>query len=106
MSLALTSPLPLDKIEEFCRRNHIRELALFGSVLRDDFGPESDIDVLVEFEPQARLGIFDLVRMQSELEAVFGRPVDLVDKTAIQKSRNYIRRRAILGSAETVYASR
>lgn len=94
-----------EKIADFCRRHHIRKLALFGSVLREDFGPESDVDVLVEFEPEARCGLFDLVHMQSELEEILERGVDLVERSAIERSRNYIRRKAILSSAETVYAS-
>lgn len=68
--------IPTDKIAEFCRRNHIRRLSLFGSVLRDDFRPESDVDVLVEFEPGKTPGLrfFD---MEDELSELFGRKVDL-----------------------------
>ena len=98
--------IPQDRIADFCRRHRIRELALFGSVLREDFRPDSDVDVLVEFEPDTRHGLFALARMQSELEQILGRGVDLIERSAIEKSRNYIRRKAILGSAETVYASR
>jgi uncharacterized protein len=97
--------VPKDRIADFCRRHRIRELALFGSVLRQDFRPDSDVDVLVEFEPQTRNGLFDLARMQFELEEILGRGVDLVERPAIEKSRNYLRRKAILGSTETVYAS-
>ena len=64
--------VPKDKIEDFCRRNHIRRLALFGSVLRDDFSPESDVDVLVEFEPAARVGLFKLHDLEQELSRLFG----------------------------------
>jgi len=98
--------IPQDKIADFCRRYRIRKLALFGSVLREDFRPDSDVDVLVEFEPEAHYGLFALARMQSELEEIFGRDVHLVERPAIENSRNYIRRKAILNSAETVYASR
>jgi len=69
--------LDKDKIAEFCRKHHIRRLALFGSVLRDDFGPESDVDVLVEFETGARVGMIGLAGMEIELSEVVGRKVDL-----------------------------
>ncbi len=68
--------IPNDKIAEFCRRNHIRRLALFGSVLRDDFRPDSDVDVLVEFEPEARVGL-RFFGMEEELSEILGRKVDL-----------------------------
>jgi len=69
--------IPKERIAEFCRRNYIRRLALFGSVLRDDFTPESDVDVLVEFEPDARVGLLSLARMEIELGELLGRKVDL-----------------------------
>jgi hypothetical protein len=69
--------MPKQRIAEFCRRNHIRRLALFGSVLRDDFGPESDVDVLVEFEAGARVGLLRLAGMEIELGEILGRKVDL-----------------------------
>jgi len=69
--------IPNEKIAEFCRRNHIKRLALFGSVLRDDFRPDSDIDVLVEFEPEARVGLLTLAGMEIELSELLGRKVDL-----------------------------
>jgi predicted nucleotidyltransferase len=65
--------IPRAEIEAFCKRHHIRRLALFGSVLRDDFGPDSDVDVLVEFEPDIRVGYFTLVTIQYELAEVIGR---------------------------------
>jgi len=68
--------IPKDRIAEFCRKNHIKRLALFGSVLRDDFGPDSDIDVLVEFEPGARVGL-RFFGMEIELSEMLGRKVDL-----------------------------
>lgn len=64
-------------ISEFCRRNQIRKLSLFGSVLRDDFRPESDVDFLVEFKPEARIGLLGLARIELELEDLIGREVDL-----------------------------
>ena len=69
--------IPKEQIAEFCRCNHIRRLGLFGSVLRDDFTPESDVDVLVEFEPDARVGLLGLARMEIELGDLLGRKVDL-----------------------------
>ncbi len=98
--------LPKDKIQEFCRRWRITELALFGSVLRDDFRPDSDVDVMVSFAPEARWSLLDLMEMQSELEAALGRKVDLVERCAIELSENYIRRRHILASVEPVYVAR
>ena len=70
-------PIPQDKVADFCRRNHIRKLALFGSVLREDFRPDSDVDVLVEFQPGARVGLLALAGMELELSALVGRRVDL-----------------------------
>jgi len=69
--------IPDDKIADFCRQNRIKRLALFGSVLRDDFRPDSDVDVLVEFEPDARVGLLGLARMEIELGDLLGRKVDL-----------------------------
>jgi len=97
--------IPQQTIEEFCRKWRIIEFSLFGSAVRDDFRPESDIDVLVRFAPDAGHTLFDLVHMQDELCGLFGREVDLVEKTAIERSRNYLRRKAILGTAEIVYAA-
>jgi len=98
-------PLPTAQLAEFCRRNHIRQLALFGSVLRDDFRPDSDVDVLVEFESDAHWSLFDLVSMQNELEKLIGREVDLVERAAVEQSENYIRRKSILKNLEVVYAA-
>jgi predicted nucleotidyltransferase len=95
----------LDEIGDFCRRWQVAELALFGSVLRDDFKPNSDIDVLVMFTPDAKWSLLDHVRMEQELTSVFGRKVDLVSKRAIQQSENWIRRREILTTAQPVYVS-
>jgi hypothetical protein len=97
--------IPQDRVTDFCRRWQIAELALFGSVLGDDFHPDSDVDVLISFHPEARHTLFDMVQMQEELERLFGHKVDLVSRRGIETSRNYIRRRAILESAEVVYGS-
>ena len=95
-----------DKIAEFCRRWKITEFAFFGSVLRDDFRPDSDVDVLVTFTDDAKWSLFDHVTMEEELSAIFGRKVDLVSRRAIERSANWIRRQAILEGAESYYASR
>lgn len=91
---------------EFCKRWKVTELAFFGSVLRDDFHPDSDIDLLVSFHPRARISLFDLVRMQNELKEIFGRDVDLVERSAIENSENYIRRKSILSNTKVIYAAR
>ena len=98
--------IPQKKLAEFCRRWKITELAFFGSVLREDFRPNSDIDLLVSFRPRARISLFDLVRMQNELKEIFGREVDLVERRAIEKSENYIRRKNILSNTKVIYAAR
>ena len=103
--MPLRIELPREQIAEFCQRWGIIEFAFFGSVLRDDFGPESDIDVLVQFGADAGLTLFDIVRMEDELRELFGREVDLADREAVEQSRNHIRRNAILAAAETVYAA-
>ena len=98
--------LPKDKIADFCRRWKIREFSIFGSVLREDFRPDSDIDVLVTLSEDANNTLFDLVHMKEELEQIFGREVDLVSRRGIESSRNYLRKEAILGTAEAIYAAR
>jgi predicted nucleotidyltransferase len=94
--------LDMEALAKFCRKWHIRELSLFGSALRDDFGLDSDLDFLVSFEPGAGLDLFDLQEMREELEACYGRPVDIVVKEAL---RNPWRKREILSTAEVVYAA-
>jgi|SRR5215216_5291709 len=98
--------IPRKKLAEFCRRWKISELAFFGSVLREDFHSKSDIDLLVSFNPRAKISLFDLVRMQIELKEIFGREVDLVERRAIEKSENYIRRKSILSNTKVIYAAR
>lgn len=95
-------PLPRRKIAEFCKRWSITEFSLFGSVLRDDFRPDSDIDVLVSIDPQAHISLFEIAQMQIELENMFKRPVDLVEKEGL---RNPYRRREILSTAQVIYAA-
>ncbi len=94
-------PIDSTQIETLCRRYHVRRLGVFGSVLREDFGPQSDVDVLVEFEEGYRPGLafFD---MQQELGVLLGRPVDLVERRAL---RNPYRRHEILKTSQTLYAA-
>lgn len=94
-------PIDRDKIADFCRRWKITELAFFGSVLRDDFRPDSDVDVLVTFAPDAQWSLFDLVEMQDTLGEMLGRKVDLIEKRGL---RNPFRRYEILRTKEVVYA--
>ena len=94
--------IPLAAIEEFSRRWKITEFSLFGSVLREDFGTGSDVDVLVSFEEGATWSLFDLVEMKAELERIFGREVDLVEKDSL---RNPFRRHAIMNGREVIYAT-
>ena len=100
--------LSLDKelIAEFCSKWKIVEFSLFGSVLRDDFRPESDVDVLASFAKDAEWSLWDHIAMERELGELLGRKVDLVTRRSIEASPNWIRRKAILESAETVYAQR
>jgi predicted nucleotidyltransferase len=98
--------VPVRKLTGFCRRWKVTELALFGSILRDDFRPDSDVDVLVSFAPDAHWSLLDLVEMENELRRIFGRDVDLVERRAIEKSENYIRRKSILQNARVIYAAR
>lgn len=88
-----------EKIAAFCRTNHIRKLSLFGSVLRDDFRPDSDVDVLVEFEAGAVVGFFDIARMERELTGILGRKADL--RTPEELSRYF--RQQVLDVAEVQY---
>jgi predicted nucleotidyltransferase len=104
-SVAVAIDYDREKLLEFCRKWMITELALFGSVLRDDFGPESDVDVLVTFSPEAEWTLLDHVDMEDELKEIFGRDVDLLTRRGIERSLNYIRRKEILESAEVVYAA-
>ena len=97
--------VPMDSIRSFCERWQVTELALFGSVLRDDFGPDSDLDFLIGFEIGQSPGLFGIVEMEQELAKLSGRRVDLVSRRAVENSRNYIRRRSILEAAETIYAA-
>lgn len=94
-------PIDQDRFAESCDRWGVAELAFFGSVLRDDFGPTSDVDVMVEFKPGTEIGLMALSRMQRELASVVGRPVDLVTKSGLKPRI----REAVLASAEVVFAA-
>ena len=98
--------IPKEKIADFCRKWKIVELSLFGSVLRDNFRPDSDVDILVTFSPDAEWSLLDHMAMEEELSAIFGRKVDLVNRRAIERSENYIRRKAILETAQPYYVTR
>lgn len=98
-------PLPKEKVADFCRKWQVQNFSLFGSVLREDFRPDSDIDVMVTFAPEAKRSLFDLLAMENELKTILGRNVDLVDRRVIEGSDNWIRRKHILHSAEVVYGS-
>ena len=92
--------IPDQPLAAFCRRWKIGELAFFGSVLRAEFGPKSDVHVLATFEVDANWSLFDHLHMEEELARLLGRKVDIVDRRVIEKSENWIRRRAILESAQ------
>jgi hypothetical protein len=94
-----------EKLSEICQRRHVYKLALFGSVLRDDFYSESDIDILVTFEPGAKVSLLDLVDMQYELEDLCHRKVDLLTQKSVETSSNWIRRKEILSQARVIYES-
>ena len=93
------------QLSDFCQRWKITELSLFGSALRDDFGPDSDVDLLVRYGPAPNRSLIDHVAMERELAELLGRKVDLVSKRGVENSRNWIIRRHILNSAELVYES-
>jgi predicted nucleotidyltransferase len=105
MPVAGSLKLDRPEVADFCRRWKVRELAVFGSALRDDFSADSDIDLLVSFEADANWGLFEQVTMETELAALLGRRVDLVSRRAIERSANWIRRQSILESAETVHVA-
>lgn len=89
----------------FCQRWQIAELSVFGSVLGDDFGPESDVDVLVRWMPGVVWGLFDHARMEDELEQLLKRRVDILSRAAVAASPNWVIRRSILDSAEPIYVA-
>lgn len=93
-------------IAEFCQRRDITELALFGSVLREDFNPSSDLDFLVTFSPEAKISLSKLDAIEEELKQMVNREIDLIFKKSIEASPNWIRKRNILDTAKVIYESR
>jgi hypothetical protein len=91
------------RIVAFCQKWKIIELSLFGSVLRNDFGPNSDVDVLISFALGVEWSLLNHVQMEEELCGILGRKVDLITRRAVERSENWIRRRAILSSTESLY---
>jgi hypothetical protein len=95
----------MDEIAKFCRRWKIRELALFGSALRDDFRPDSDLDILVTFAEDAEWSLFDHIQMQHELQAALRRSIDLISRRAVERSQNWLRRQEILNTARVLFSA-
>jgi hypothetical protein len=106
--MALQTRIPIDPavLEQFCARWKIARLELFGSMLQGDFRPDSDVDLLVTFAPEAQWGLFDHARMEREISGLLGRKTELVSRHAIEASHNALRRNAILGSAQPIYVAR
>lgn len=98
--------ISLDDIAKFCQNWGITEMALFGSVLREDFKPDSDIDFLITFAPRVPQGLLTLARIKNQLESLLDRPVDIVIKDSIKTSENWIIRREILTTAQMIYEQR
>ena len=98
--------LDTETISKICQNWQIVELALFGSVLREDFNSNSDIDLLVSFAEDAKITFFDLDDLEQEFSQLFNRPVDVVTKAAIEQSHNWIRRNNILGNSQIIYEQR
>ncbi len=98
--------ISMEKIKTFCTDWQVSEFALFGSVLRDDFRPDSDIDVMIQFDANAHPTFWNLEQMEAELKTIFKREVDLITRQGIETSRNYLRRQEILSSVQVIYATR
>ena len=95
----------MPKIEAFCKKWQIVAVSLFCSVLTDEFRPDSDVDVMVKFGPEARVGLFEMVDIEDELREIVGRDVDIVTRPSIERSENYLMRRSILSGTRTFYAA-
>jgi uncharacterized protein len=98
--------LPGESLTKLCQHWQIVELSLFGSILREDFNADSDIDVLVKFSEEAKITFFDLDVIEQQLTQLFHRPVDVVTKQAIEQSYNPIRRKNILNNSKVIYEQR
>ena len=105
MKQQLKIQLPQPELAAFCQKWKIKEMSFFGSVLREDFRSDSDIDIIVSFEDNSTWGILELVRMKRELKTLLGREVDLMTRKSIEQSHNWIRRQEILGTAQIVYVA-
>jgi hypothetical protein len=103
--MSIQIAIPHAALRAFCQRWRVSELALFGSAVQGDFRPDSDIDMLVRFAPDARWTLLDFVQMRDELSDIFGRRVDLVTRRAVEASKNPLRRKAILESAQVIYVA-
>jgi len=104
----MTTPridIPMDKLVELCKRWKIVEQTLFGSVLRDDFGPESDVDVMIVFDRDHTPSLFDMMTIRAEMSALIGRPTDLITRSGIENSQNPFLKQEILSGAEVFYAA-
>ena len=97
--------VPKEELSRFCQRWHITELAFFGSVLRDDFRSDSDLDVLATFADTAHWGLLEHLQMQQELADILGKEVDLISKRAVEQSDNWLRRQEILDAAQVFFAT-
>lgn len=98
--------IPHEELALFCRRHGIQRMELFGSALREDFGPESDVDLLITFEEGVSPKLRDLMAMEEELKSILGRKVDFVERRVVEESENYIRRKHILRTAQPIYERR
>jgi predicted nucleotidyltransferase len=103
--MTVIDSIPPQDIVRFCQRWQVREMALFGSALRPDFTPESDVDILISFHEVADWGLFDHVQMRLDLEAIFQRKVDLVSRRALEQTRNELLRESILKTAKVIFAN-
>lgn len=95
--------IPQPAIDDFCRRWKVTEMSLFGSILRDDFDGDSDVDILLDFAPDAHWSLFDLVDMKEQLTQLFGRKVDVVTKNGLKSSQNQLLREEILSTARAIH---
>lgn len=105
MKQQLKIQLSHQALAAFCQQWKVKEMSFFGSVLREDFRPDSDVDVMVSFEENAPWGLLELAHMKRELKALLGREVDLLTKKSIEQSHNWIRQQEILGTAQVVYVA-
>ena len=106
LELKTRIPLPVEAIADLCERHGVERLDVFGSILRDDFRPDSDIDFLVSYDHDAKWDLYDVMEMKVELARTMGRSVDLISRSAIEQSDNRFVKKEVLSTAERVYAKR